>query len=200
MKLYEKFPDSIAVDGVVYKLRLYFDRVLRYMDASLGEELTTEELADVGFEWLVASPKNVPLQVKEQVLERIFSEIITPPRRRLQNGKKPKKAVDFTVDAAEIYASFMRDYGIDLDKQRGKMHWCAFIALFQGLSEDTPIKSIMDIRVRDIPAPDKHNAEEIRRLTELKTLYALPEEQSASECQNSWNALFDMMLKKANDS
>lgn len=200
MKLYEKFPESIVVDGVVYKLRIYFDRVLRYMDASLGEELTADELADVGFEWLVASPKNVSVEVKSRVLERIFKEIIAPPRRRLRNGKKPKRAVDFTIDAAEIYASFMRDYGIDLDKQRGKMHWCAFMALFEGLSEDTPIKRIMDIRVREIPAPDRHNAEEIRRLTELKTLYALPEEQGSSECQDTWNALFDVMLKKANCS
>ncbi len=197
MKLYEKFPDSITVEGVTYRLRLYFDRVLRYIDTASQGSMTAEELADIGYEWLVTSPKNISVETKGRVLEQIFSEIIAPPRRKLKNSPKPKKTVDFTFDAAAIYSSFMRNYGIDLDKQRGKMHWCAFISLFEGLSEDTPIKRIMDIRMRDIPAPNGHNLDEIRRLGELKTLYALPEIQPVTESQNAWNVLFDAMLERA---
>lgn len=199
MKLYEVFPESVMIDGITYRLNLSFDRVLRYLDLFGEPELNAEDITDIGYSWLVIKPQNVPLAVKSAVLAHIRSEILNPPHRSLHTQKKPPKAVDFGYDAEEIYSSFMQAYGIDLVKMRGKMHWCSFIALFRGLPDDTPIKRIMNIRTREIPAPTKSNAKYIQNLTELKTLYALPAESSESEMQDNLNNLFNFLLAKAGE-
>lgn len=198
MKLYEPFPNSIIVDGTEYSLTLFFDRVIRYMELSESEELLPEDIIAAGYAWLVEAPRRVPLDTQMKVIDRLFEEIIVVKRRSLSSDKKPPRAVDFTFDAREIYASFMRDYGIDLVEEQGKMHWCKFLALFDGLSDDTPIKRIMSIRTRDIPAPTKHNAKEIEQLTRLKTLYALPaKKQDETAAEAAWGGLFDALLAQA---
>ncbi len=198
MTLYESFPDRIVVNGAEFRLTLYFDRVLRYLDLVRDSSVSAEDAAEVGYSWLVSSPKNAPAEVRSEVIQRIFGEIVHPPKRQLRKKKKTVRAVDFTIDAAEIYASFMRDYGIDLIEEQGKMHWCRFIALFDGLSDDTPVKQIMRIRTEELPTLNKHNAAQIQRLTELKALYALPQEaQSPEEQSDAWGGLFDVLMAKA---
>lgn len=198
MRLYESFPERITVDGVTYRLSLSFDRVLRYFELFDNSELTASDIDDIGFEWLVVKPRNASAVQKNKVLAKIRTEIICPPQRSLCTQKKQPRAVDFSYDADEIYSSFMQAYGIDLVKQRGKMHWCAFIALFRGLPEDTPIKQIMSIRTREMPAPTKNNAGYIQNLTNLKTLYALPSDKTESSSE-TLNRLFDFLLTKAGE-
>lgn len=196
MRLYEDFPDRITVGSVECRLTLYFDRVLHFLELLQEDD---PDAIEVGYSWLVRFPKNPPYAVKSEVVQRIFSEIVHPPKKQLHSKKKTARPLDFGIDAAEIYSSFMRDYGIDLIQERGRMHWCRFIALFEGLSDDTPIKQIMRIRTQELPRPNKHNAEQIQRLMELKTLYALPEKQTAQEQTDTWGGLFDMLLKKAEE-
>lgn len=199
MKLYEEFPESITVGGITYRLNLSFDRVLKYFDLFSESGLSAEDIADIGYSWLVVKPQNVPIVIKSEVITHIRSEILNPSRRSLSTQKSLPKAVDFNYDAEKIYSSFMQAYGIDLVKMRGKMHWCSFIALFRGLPDDTPIKRIMNIRTREIPAPTKGNARYIQNLAEMKTLYALPAESSESEMQDNLNNLFDFLLAKAGE-
>lgn len=198
MRLYEGFPERITVDGITYRLSLSFDRVLRYFELFDNSEFTVSDIDDIGFEWLVVKPRNVSAVQKNKVLAKIRAEIIYPPQRTLRTQKKQPKAVDFNYDADEIYSSFMQAYGIDLVKQRGKMHWCAFIVLFRGLPENTPIKQIMSIRMREIPTPTKNNAGYIQNLTNLKTLYALPSDKTESSSE-AFNRLFDFLITKAGE-
>lgn len=198
MRLYEPFPDSIEVDGREYSLTLFFDRVLRYIELTERDDMTPEDLFSTGYAWLVSSPQRADIETKTAVMERLVSEMIAPSRRRLSTKKKQPRAVDFNFDAAEIYSSFMRDYGIDLVNEQGRMHWCKFLTLFEGLSDDTPIKRIMRIRVQEIPPPNKHNAEEIRRLGELKALYALPANKSdEQDSRSAWDDIFNAMVLRA---
>lgn len=199
MKLYEPFPDRITVDGQEYRLTLWFDRVLRFYDILDDPDLTPEEKTEAGFAWLVDCRKSPPVEVQNRVLQQLMSEVIAPPQRRLSTQKQPRKCVDFSFDAEEIYSSFQQVYGIDLIHECGRLHWCAFLAMFHGLPENTPIKQIMRIRSEDIPAPNKHNAEHIRRLTELKTLYALPTKDAAQKQNGGWDGLFNMLLAQAKE-
>lgn len=200
MKLYEPFPDRITVDGQEYRLTLWFDRVLRFYDVLDDHDLTPEEKTEAGFAWLVDCRKSPPVEVQNRVLQQLMSVVIAPPQRRLSTQKQPKKCVDFGFDAEEIYSSFRQTYGIDLIQEHGRLHWCAFLAMFHGLPENTPIKQIMRIRSEDIPAPNKHNAEHIRRLTELKTLYALPNKDSGqAQGGDGWDGLFNMLLAQAKE-
>ena len=61
----------------------------------------------------------------------------------------------------------------DISFVRGILHWKKFVSLFQGLTNDTKIKEIMEIRGRKLPKPTKYNQEEIQNLRELKAYYAI---------------------------
>ena len=92
-----------------------------------------------------------------------------PPSRN-----SSQRLVDFELDGEYIYASFFQDYGIDLIREQGRLHWKKFIALFQGLSDETKIKQVMRIRAMELPAPTKYNQKEIQNIMEMKSYYALP--------------------------
>ena len=190
--LYKALPRRIRN----YKLDLSFSNVLRYMDLCENKDgLTDDDIIDISFEWFVGT-KKVTQDTKIEILNEIFSEYINPPRRKLKNNSINQAVVDFNIDSGYIYASFMQAYGIDL-YDNPELHWCKFIALFEGLPEDCIIKQIMHIRAQEIPKPTKYNAEEIQRITELKTLYALPSATDESSLLSSLDKLFDTMERQA---
>ena len=106
MKLYEPLPRTIEMDGITYELQLHFDRVLRYMELIQSDDITAREAAEIGCEWLVTKPKNISADIGARLIEKLFKEVISPPRRMLAAQKKQPRAVDFTFDAEAIYASF----------------------------------------------------------------------------------------------
>jgi len=55
-----------------------------------------------------------------------------------------ERVLDFNIDAAQIYASFYMQYGINLTA--AKLHWYEFMALLTNLKQDTPMGYIMQIR------------------------------------------------------
>lgn len=198
MKLYEPFPDRVTVAGQEFRLTLWFDRVLRFLELTEDSSCTPEDVTAAGFAWLVDCRRNVPAALQNEVLLKVISDIIAPKHRRLNSRKAPRKCVDFSFDAAEIYASFRQVYGIDLIQEQGRLHWCAFRALFDGLPENTPIKQIMRIRTEEIPPLTRSNAKQIQSLTELKTLYALPD-TGANSGAAGWDGLFNMMLAQTKE-
>ncbi len=195
LPFYESPPSEIKIGGRIYRLRLPFGLVLRYIDLCKNPGgLRTEDVHEIALHWFVPDLKYPGEQAAGEILERIVRECINPPKKQLQARKKLPRAVDFNLDSGYIYAAFMQTYGIDLYDCSHSLPWCKFISLFEALPEDTVIRKIMDIRTRELPRPTKYNAEEIQRLVELKTLFALPGEQQEG---NGWEALFRIMEKEA---
>ncbi len=91
--------------------------------------------------------------------------------------------VNFTIDAERIYASFLYDYGINLFEQQGKLQWDEFLALFNNLSEKTPMRTAIHYRTCEIPKKDKHNSEERKRIKKMKARYELPEAKVIREAR-----------------
>ena len=112
---------------------------------------------------------------------------------KLPQGNSPqsKKVYDYAQDAFLIYAAFWQAYGIDLNKERDKLHYMGFLALFSGLPDDTRMSQIMGIRGAEIPAPNKNNRREIARLNKLKLRWALKEDPE-SGTHNLDDALMKM--------
>ena len=82
----------------------------------------------------------------------------------------PQHIYSYEQDADAIYSSFMMQYHIDLLKERGKMHWCVFRALFDGLGEDTPIQRIIELRQKNLAdVPDEQRG----RVMQLQQYYSL---------------------------
>jgi hypothetical protein len=179
-----------------YRLNLAFDVVLEVHNLFDEDILTDAEKIDQALKMLVTNHRRLSrltIQQKNDLLAAIFKERINvEPKRKSRNNKK---VFDFEEDAEYIYSSFFMDYGIDLIKCQGKLHWRKFIALFQGLSDRTKIKEVMHIRAREIPAPTKYNQRERQNLIELKAYYALG--ATEENYQDGLNALWGTLERMA---
>lgn len=187
--------DRIEKYGKVFKLNLAFDVVLEVQNL-FKEDLTDIEKIQTALNILIINRralKGLNIQRRNDLLTDIFEEFINiKPKRK---SKDNKKVFDFEEDAEYIYSSFFMDYGLDLIEQQGKLHWRNFLALFQGLSDQTKIKEVMSIRGRDIPEPTKYNQKEIQNLRELKAFYALGDVEE--NYQDGLNALWGTLERMA---
>ena len=94
------------------------------------------------------------------------------------SGKKTvKKIYDYEHDSEIIFASFMKSYNINL--QRDNLHWWEFKSLFDNIDEDSKLYKIMEIRsvnLNQVKDKDKKNY-----YKKMKDLYKLPDNISKSE-------------------
>lgn len=94
-----------------------------------------------------------------------------------ETASTKERAFDFGVDAPQIYASFLMQYGINLTNV--KMHWYEFMPLLVNLSQDTPMGNIMYIRTCDLtgmPKEQKKHMQKLKRLYRLDYIEYNPEE------------------------
>lgn len=89
-----------------------------------------------------------------------------------QSGTQQKQNYSFEQDAAYIYASFLTQYGIDLNRVEF-LHWWKFSALFQSLGEEHKISRIMYYRSADLKGKSK---QERLFLKKMKKIYGLKNE------------------------
>ena len=169
MKLTERLSTVLTWRGRKYHLRLSFDRVLLALDAWDSPTLSDEDKVDLFCGIIV---RNAPwgIDTRLELVTEIFNRFILSQRQDIDNGPQ---AFDFTQDADYIYAAFWQTYRIDLLKQRGRLDWRRFYALFLGLPDNTRLSEIMSIRTRDIPERTEYNQEEIASLLKAKQYYAL---------------------------
>lgn len=101
------------------------------------------------------------------------------------------KVMDFGQDAGLLVASFQMQYGMDLSDPKVNLHWWHFLDLLAGLSDDTPIMRVIQVRTADLPS-GKDEATRKRRaaLKKAKRDYRLiprnPEQMMKREAE-VWN-------------
>lgn len=163
--------------GRRFRVICSFDNVLEVQRLFKEDGLTAQEKLEQSLVMLTGGGFRVWLLTpgeKAELLEQIYKEQILLPKKH--GPAKRERILDFSLDSEFIYASFMQQYQIDLIDCQGHLHWKKFIALFQGLSEDTKIREIMKIRAMEIPEPNKWNGKQRQQMMELKSYYALPSE------------------------
>ena len=99
--------------------------------------------------------------------------------------------MDIKQDFQYIYASFKKDYNLDLLDQIDKLSWIKFKALLNGLSKNTKMSEVIKIRTAKIPKPTKDNQEYRQNLIELKNYYRLDE--TKQNFQEGLNDLFNIL-------
>lgn len=190
---------TVTYQGRRYRTRAAYDTVLAVQKLYRDEKLSDLDKVSQALRMLLCSSirvRSLPVEHRFGLLEEIFSRQINVENGRPAPAEKPK-VVDFELDGEYIFAAFLQDYGIDLIEQQGQLHWKKFLALFQGLSDDTRIKQIMQIRGMDLPKPTVHNQEQIQKILELKSYYALPVRGGGG--QSGLNSLFDTLERMAGD-
>lgn len=164
---------AIKFDGETYQINLAFDNVIKYLelveDDSENKELEALKLF-FGDQEIPLDPDFIESSFK------LINETITKsayqgnPSKDWSMNIAPQHIYSYEQDADAIYSSFMMQYHIDLLKERGKMHWCVFRALFDGLSEDTPIQRIIELRQKNLTdVPDEQRG----KVMQLQQYYAL---------------------------
>lgn len=161
MKLQERLPDSVTVDGRRYKMDFDFRNVLQMIEILDRDDLMPEARAYNALLCVCKRPKN-PLRVLEAVKGLLFSA----PRKRAE-----KKVTDFIQDAGLIRAAFRQAYGIDLFRDR--LHWIEFTELLGALPEGNRYSEVVGIRARPMPAPTRWNQHEREWLIKAKADCAL---------------------------
>lgn len=87
------------------------------------------------------------------------------------SSRKAKRCYCFQQDAPYIYAAFLSQYGLDLNRTKNyDLHWWKFLAMFESLGEDQKICKIMGYRTASTAGCTKAQR---HFLNEMKKLYAL---------------------------
>ncbi|MFT9033720.1 MAG: Gp15 family bacteriophage protein [Liquorilactobacillus satsumensis] len=138
-------------NGKRYELNFTYDNILRFFQLLDDDSLNKYEKISLQFQLLVGEGLQVPLEKMIDVIEyaaNLISESSYQP-----TASNPVKMFDYEQDSEAIYASFLQQYGIDLIKEKGKLDYFKFRALFTNLSSNTPFQQIVHIRSKD---PSKH--------------------------------------------
>lgn len=188
LSLYAKTNDVITIDKKDYKIDFSFNRVLANMDLSHNEKISDK----IKIKYCLMNYLNLSKQEMKELSWNVNKQelILTSITEKLFGKSKEssndqstknedKSAYSFTEDADFIYASFMKDYGINLIEQRNKMHWNEFKALFVSLSQDTKIADIM--RIRSWKPSKEDSKERIADMRKLQNIYALDSTQQQLE-------------------
>lgn len=164
MKLAERLPDSITVNGKKYKVNLDFRNVLQMMEVLQRDDLLPSARDYNALKCIMRKPpRNITFALAA------VKAICFPDIDRIE--KNSTKAISFEQDADLIRAAFLQSYGIDLWTQ--KLHWIEFSALLSSLPEGSRLSEIISIRLRPTPKATKYNAEERKWLAEAKAKYAI---------------------------
>ena len=204
MNLYTPLMKRVSFGKVSFRLHTSFRTVLQCYAVFEDDLLTDYEKVDVCLTLLVRRKFLLRFFSPDQKLAlfyQIFQQFLEIPGKKTKPGQKQ---FDFTQDAASIYSSFWQCYHIDLIGRDRNLHWWSFVALFNGLSDDTKMMQILSIRSRPLPKPTQYNQEERRQLMRLKQLYRLEvsEEERKEQFQNglaNMAAMLTQWAKRTNE-
>ena len=164
LKLYNRLPDSITVDGKRYKCDFDFRNVLEMLDVMQRDDIYPDARDYLCAKCVIRhriAPKNV-----RKVYDALCSILF---EKRPETGEK--RLTSWEQDAGLIRSAFRQVYGIDLF--RDKLHWLEFIELLQNLPEGNRYEEVIGIRARPMPAPNQYNAKEREWLMKAKQSVAL---------------------------
>ena len=161
MKLQDRLPEGVEVDGKFYKLDFDFRNVFRMIDILDEANLMPEAREYNALKCLTKHPRNV-----HKVLSEVKKLLFRSPRKA-----SGQKVTDFIQDAGLIRSAFRQVYGIDL--YRDRLHWIEFTELLNAIPEGNRYSEVVGIRARPIPAPTKWNQNERNWLIRAKSDVAL---------------------------
>ncbi len=161
MKLQDRLPEGVTVDGKFYKMDFDFRNVFRMIEILDRDDMLPEAKAYKALCCLCKRPKNA-----EKVLKAVKGLLFKAPRK-----KGGQRVTDFIQDAGLIRAAFRQAYGIDL--YRDRLHWIEFTELMNALPEGSRYAEVVGIRARPMPEPTQWNKKEREWLMQAKADVAL---------------------------
>ena len=164
IKLFERIPDGVTVNGRFYKCDFDFRNVLKLLDTMQREDIMPDARDYLCLKCVYSH------RIPAKIVSAFYNEVCD-----ILFEKSPetggKRLTSFEQDAGLIRAAFRQVYGIDLF--RDKLTWFEFTELLHGLPDGNRYEDVIGIRARPLPAPTKYNAKERQSLLEAKQRVAL---------------------------
>ncbi|MFX3618729.1 MAG: Gp15 family bacteriophage protein [Sporolactobacillus sp.] len=200
--LTEREDDQLEIEGIgTYRVTCTFDRVLQWLGFLKGEH-SSEEILQWSYSHFIEHPPDLPSEDRLLIVQSIVDQHINPYQN--SSGDQVDETIpqpqyyDLVADADLIYASFLQDYQIDLTKEIGRMSWHRFIALLNGLRDDTKFKQVVSIRQEPLPTGnDRETIQARQSLLELKEIYALDTPENETYEQYKLTQSFINLRQKA---
>ena len=153
MKLYERIPDSVVVNGRKIRVNLEYRNVLRMLDTLARDDLLPESREWLAMKCICRRPRK---GLYPAVMQLLFPVV-----------HKREKITDLAQDADLIRAAFLQEYGINLFRE--KLNWFEFSCLLSCIPEGTKYSDVLSIRARPMPAATEYNAKEREWLAKAKS-------------------------------
>ena len=185
MKLNEPLETSFELEGKTFEIDCSFDVVLDVFEMFGDDVLNDVEKLQLAIEIMTGEEIEDP-ELASQIWKYIDEHFITTKKDPViydrQGNPMPvvdeddkARLIDFEIDAQDIYASFIQAYGINLLDEQGKLTWAEFMALLNGLPDDTSMMKIVQIRSWK---PSNHDSSEYKGLMrKLQRKYSLDREE-----------------------
>lgn len=162
MKLYEKIPYSVTVNGKRIRLNLEYRNVLRMLDIFRRDDLLPDARDWLALRCICRRPRK---GMKNAVMVLLFGD-----DWNCRNEER-ERITDFGQDADLIRAAFLQEYGINLFRQ--SLNWFEFTCLMAGLPDGSRYSDVLGIRARPMPVATQYNLREREWLAKAKVEYAL---------------------------
>lgn len=183
-----------------------FDTVILWYQLLEDQTISSEDKISIAFDNFI-DHQFIPalsLEEKVEVVDSISKYIKESPygnnfiqesdENHVTDDHFSNELFSYTQDAGAIYASFLFDYGIDLDLERGKLHYDKFKALLAALSEKSYFKRILSIRQA---LPNEYEGEALANLLEAKDYYSLDSDRSVENLNDQMGDIFNMLKAQA---
>lgn len=188
----KKMPASLFVAGIFVPIKTDFRTWLKVWKIREGNQAPWKKaFAILAIVYPTAEHKRHIAENYEEALSQALEFLNRTlgddaPERPLTRSEKRLRGLrllDWDYDATRVVADFMREYGIDLTDDEVSMHWWRFMALFNGLSDQSATMEVIAIRAADID--DKNlSGDAKKRLRERKTAFMLPARSEEEAAQN----------------
>lgn len=181
-------PEYVSIDGTKYKINTDFRIALR-CDKEAKSNGDERERALTILYLLFGDAGIDNTQHQERLLKSALKYLSCGVEEKgIITNQKPD--MDIHQDWKYIVASFRSDYGIDLTKE--KMHWWTFYDLLAGLTSESVLNRVREIRTTDMK--DIKDPKEREKIKKLKELYALKSEpvQMTEEQKRSVDKFYEL--------
>ncbi len=179
------YPMYAEIRGKQYPINTDYRVGLNCFKAIDDEDITDVErtISVIGLLYGVGV---IPEEDMEEAL-RIASLFLQCGETKKDYEKKPLD-IDFNYDEKLIMASFLSDYRIDLDNTE-YMHFWKYCALISGLTENTILNKVRDIRNYDLneikDGKDKGKMVRAKKQVELPKKRTKAEKEALNEFEES---------------
>lgn len=167
----QELPDSVFINGLIYPVNPGFKTGIRMDLAYHDEKYTLEERY---LNMLLLFYPEIPEDIDAALQKMLWfftrgtydpNQTRKETEKAAGTGKKESRQFCFSQDATLILSAFYAEYGIMLNRMNDTdLHWWEFMALFEGLPEDTTIKQYIHYRTCDLSGLSDAERKRIRRI------------------------------------